>query len=354
MPTTKPCAWHNVYLNFKRHAAQKAENLLLSLLRQLAQGQPSLPSSVKDLYERHGQRGTRPSMAEIGNTLGSVAVLYGQVSIVVDALDESPFEDRNMFLEVVSGLPRDSRVGVLAIPRPEILTHFAEYFEGHSTREIRAVGSDILDYVNRDLESPRRRRLTKHPDLQARISQKVVETADGMYVTQPGTTSFQLLSVSNALIPISRFLLAKLQMDYILSKSTPGDIEDALLDFRRGQEGLDFLYEQAMQRINSQPDGPNKLTTKVLEWIVHAKRPLKTMELREALAIRPGTRELDHKYLPEVDDMVSVSAGLVIIDGESGIIRLVHFHDAGILRADLCDVVPRRRHMSGVRNLPII
>ena len=114
-------------------------------------------------------------------------------------------------------------------------------------------------------------------------------------------------------------------MGYLLSKSTIGDIREALENLRRGQEGLNFLYEEAMQRINNQPDGPKELTTNVLRWIVHAKRPLKTVELRCALAIRLGTRELDHDYMPEVDDMVSYSAGLVTIDEESGIIRLVHF-----------------------------
>ena len=76
-----------------------------------------------------------------------------------------------------------------------------------------------------------------------------------------------------------RFLLAKLQMGYLLSKSTIGDIKEAQANLRRGQEGLNFLYEEAMHRINNHPDGPKELTTNVLRWIVHAKRPLKTVEL---------------------------------------------------------------------------
>ena len=64
---------------------------------------------------------------------------------------------------------------------------------------------------------------------------------------------------------------------------------------------------------------------KLLSWIVHARRPLETTEVQHALAIRPGARGIYVKYLPEVEDMASDSAGLVIIDEESGTIRLVHF-----------------------------
>jgi hypothetical protein len=42
-----------IYCNFQRQDTQNSDNLLSSLLKQLSEGQPSLPSIVKDLYERH-------------------------------------------------------------------------------------------------------------------------------------------------------------------------------------------------------------------------------------------------------------------------------------------------------------
>lgn len=56
-----------------------------------------------------------------------------------------------------------------------------------------------------------------------------------------------------------------------------------------------------------------------------AKRPLTTLELQHALAVEVGESELDEENFPEIEDMVSVCAGLVTVDEECGIIRLVHY-----------------------------
>jgi hypothetical protein len=52
-----------IYCNFRRRDEQRAEDLLASLLKQLAQDQSVLPDSVRDLYRR---------LNEISNTLHSV------------------------------------------------------------------------------------------------------------------------------------------------------------------------------------------------------------------------------------------------------------------------------------------
>jgi hypothetical protein len=49
------------------------------------------------------------------------------------------------------------------------------------------------------------------------------------------------------------------------------------------------------------------------------------LELRHALAIEVGEFALDEENLPEIENMVSVCAGLVTVDKESGIIRLIHY-----------------------------
>jgi ankyrin repeat protein len=114
-------------------------------------------------------------------------------------------------------------------------------------------------------------------------------------------------------------------MDSLSSKKTPGDIRKALKSMPRGIKGLETLYNQAMERIYSQDEDSQELAKKVLSWITHAKRPLKTSELQHALAVEVGTTELDEDFLPEVDDMVSVCAGLVTIDEQGGIVRWIHY-----------------------------
>ncbi|KAJ5469027.1 hypothetical protein N7475_006779 [Penicillium sp. IBT 31633x] len=48
-------------------------------------------------------------------------------------------------------------------------------------------------------------------------------------------------------------------------------------------------------------------------------------ELQHALAVEFKEPELDEENLPEIQDMLSVCAGLVTVDEASGIIRLVHY-----------------------------
>jgi hypothetical protein len=79
-----------------------------------------------------------------------------------------------------------------------------------------------------------------------------------------------------------------------------------------------------MERINGQKLGLRELAKRVLSWITCAKRPLTKLELQHALAIEVGNLELDEENLPQIEDMISVCAGLVTIDQESDIIRLIH------------------------------
>jgi ankyrin repeat protein len=80
-----------------------------------------------------------------------------------------------------------------------------------------------------------------------------------------------------------------------------------------------------MERIKGQKPGFRQLAETVLTWIVCATRPLKTSELQHALAVEVGERELDEDNIPQVEDMVSVCAGLVTVDRESNVVRLVHY-----------------------------
>jgi hypothetical protein len=50
-----------------------------------------------------------------------------------------------------------------------------------------------------------------------------------------------------------------------------------------------------------------------------------TKELCYALAIEPGDKSLNKDNIYEVEDIISVRAGLVTVDEESNIIRLVHY-----------------------------
>jgi hypothetical protein len=100
-------------------------------------------------------------------------------------------------------------------------------------------------------------------------------------------------------------------------------------DVRKALENLpkelDYIYDETMLRISSQDEEDAKLAEKVLSWIFYAFRPLTIIEVQHALAVEPGNMNFDEEALPDEDVLVSVCAGLVTIDQESKIIRLVHY-----------------------------
>jgi ankyrin repeat protein len=80
-----------------------------------------------------------------------------------------------------------------------------------------------------------------------------------------------------------------------------------------------------MERIEGQVKNQEELAKEVLSWIVCAMRPLSILELQHALAIELNEPRLDESNLSDIGDIVSACAGLVTIDKESNIIRLVHY-----------------------------
>lgn len=110
-----------------------------------------------------------------------------------------------------------------------------------------------------------------------------------------------------------------------MDKTTKKEITCALGRLPKGSEELDDAYKEALQRIEFQRQGLRDLAKRVLLWITCARRPLNTLELQHALAVEVGELALDPDNLRDTEVMLSVCAGLVTIDKESGIIRLVHY-----------------------------
>jgi hypothetical protein len=170
-----------IYCNFRRQDEQKINDLLASLLKQLAESQPSLPSTVKELYDRHRTKRTRPSLEEISRSLRAVTTLYSRVFLIVDALDECQVSNscRKSFLSEMFSLQANHRVNLFATSRfiPEITTKF----QGNISFEIRASKEDIGRYLEAHM-----RHLTSFDDwnqqLQDEIKVEISDAVDGMYV----------------------------------------------------------------------------------------------------------------------------------------------------------------------------
>ena len=119
-----------------------------------------------------------------------------------------------------------------------------------------------------------------------------------------------------------RFLLVKLHMDSLLSKMTIRDLRKALKTL---PTGLDETYSHAMDRIDLQDQDPRQLAYRILYWISYTFRPLTVDELRHALGVEPDEPDFDEENLVDEEDLIAVCAGLVTMEPESRIVRMVHY-----------------------------
>jgi ankyrin repeat protein len=142
---------------------------------------------------------------------------------------------------------------------------------------------------------------------------------------------FNSLSAVTNLEP--RFLLAKLYLDIVAAKHNVNGIRTALHSLTHATGSCDSSCEDAygrayadiMARIDGSDPDRGAFARDILSWIVCARRPLTELELRHALAVDPGNRgDLDFGNLSSMESILSACAGLVAVDSESGIVRLVH------------------------------
>ena len=105
--------------------------------------------------------------------------------------------------------------------------------------------------------------------------------------------------------------------------------EDNLRDLRKTlqslPEDLSKTYEDALQRINSQDRRKAQRAEQVLLWINFAFEPMRIDQLQHAVAIRLDDKNLGPEALPKEEALIPACCGLVVVDLESRIVRLVHY-----------------------------
>ncbi|UKZ56063.1 hypothetical protein TrVGV298_009889 [Trichoderma virens] len=290
-----------IYFNFKRYNEQTPNSVFLSLLKQVAKQQPCLPDSVKSLHERHAKRNTRPSFEEILETFQEVVNLYTKAFVIIDALDECSTVGhcRETILSEIIACAKRSDLKLFTTSRdiPEI----SDRFKSTLRLEIGATELDIRRYIDG--------RLSKLPPIsvisQSKSLQEEIKTAINNTVNR-------------------MFLLAQLHFDRLIDCITRKAVMKALKDLPTGSGAYDYAYDAAMERINQQSSSRSALAINALSWITHARWPLSVVELQQALAVEIGEDEFDEDNLPQIEDIMSTTIGLVAIDEKSKIIRLVH------------------------------
>ncbi|KAK6340277.1 hypothetical protein TWF730_002041 [Orbilia blumenaviensis] len=292
------------YCNFQRHNEQKIDDILMSLLKQLTQQQISIPDVVQGLYKKCTSRKFRPHTDEIIAAIHSVSKLYTRVFFLIDALDECQVEEgcRTKLLSQVLEFHENLSVNFFLTSRYVADIQEKLNSKGTVALPIRAEDGDIRVFI--DGYMPRFLVRSVDDALKKEIEDTVLGAAGGM------------------------FLLVPLHMDTLAQLPTVGHLELVLKNLPRG---LDATYNQAMGRIEKQGEHIATLAKLILSWATYAKRQLSIGELQEAIATStaieetPGGNELNRKFVPTIETIGSICAGLIVVDAESGIVRLAHY-----------------------------
>lgn len=112
------------------------------------------------------------------------------------------------------------------------------------------------------------------------------------------------------------------QVKNTLSRTFRASVEDV-----HSTNAYSEQYDLAMERITNQPTYTADLARATLAWMTFACRPLTPIELRTAwaIALSEDKTELDPDYLPDMDLLMSICAGLVTVDKEANIVRPAHY-----------------------------
>ncbi|KAF8448612.1 hypothetical protein BDZ91DRAFT_786976 [Kalaharituber pfeilii] len=317
-----------IYCNYKDEAAQTARNLTCSILCSLIRSTSLEP--ILALYNIHNHEGhnTRPTIKELVEVLSQTISQYSQAYIIIDALDELNAASRDDFIGKVRNLVlrfaqnEGTILSLMVTSRNLGLETFQELGlqdnrENCERIEIQASKADITSYIEGQLEDKKRLKLyVKKPEsvatslrvapcpvgLRQQILDAITKKADGM------------------------FLLAKLHIDTLATKTSVKDIRDALKIL---PSGIDATYDAAMQRITAQSDEDRKLAVKILSWITCTKRPITITELQHALATEIGSSKFDPEALTEMTILLSICAGLVVVNQQNvrgnGRTQFVHY-----------------------------
>ncbi|KIM30727.1 hypothetical protein M408DRAFT_269568, partial [Serendipita vermifera MAFF 305830] len=282
-----------VYCNYKEREIQTPANLLSSIVRQFYDGIP-LSENIKSLHRKHIERKTRPTIAEISDLINTEMERFSKIFVIVDALDECSEENqcRAFFFKQLRAL--QSLAHLMITSRPEI-NPTAEFMR----LEIAANKADLARYVDERIStSSRLNNLLLEAEDRKALKNAVVDNADGM------------------------FLLAQIHMTALATATSKWELSQLMENLAKD---LDDAYEKTLERIDSQTIRDRALAWRVLGWVSHALRPLSMRELQEALATEQGATSIGEDALQDPNILASVCAGLIVLDGNTQVVRLVHY-----------------------------
>ncbi|OAL47367.1 ankyrin, partial [Pyrenochaeta sp. DS3sAY3a] len=305
-----------IYLDYADKEAQTLENVLASILKQIALCKKKEGiEEVRRLWCACKIDNRSAEAEALVETLGRMCQHFRQIFVVLDALDECSDELRKLLLKHLQALDdpkwrffltgRSHLSNVL----PKFLSCLQVTVSAHDNDIEKAVLARIQE------EADLSELFDNNPSLEEKVVSKITEMAKGM------------------------FLLVTLMLNSIASSTCESDVEESL---EHMPVDLDQSYERTLKRIEDQDSKKVELSYRILWWLSRARRPLSCDELRQAIAVRDGDRGRNTKKESKKGIMIKACMGLVFIDDTGGF-RLVHFSTQEYLRTHFSELTMKQK-----------
>ena len=265
--------------------------IVASFVGQLAVRLPSMPQELRDLYQSHKKRGTKPTLPELIILLQQICSRFAKVWLLIDALDELDPDSKDVLMYIIEKLTGSARILVTSrlqsVDSKTLEDQTLSCIVSAQSQDIRAVVRDRL--AKAAIAS---RCLREHPKWDKFVEEavrKLDEKANGM------------------------FILVSFQLEMLLRPRTVFEMREAL---EKIPQKLPDFYSLTLDRVRARE---SDLASKALAWLVRRLRPMSAGELSEALAVEHSSTTINSEALIHPDEIMEMCCGLVTIQPDGAL-----------------------------------
>ena len=309
-------------LSFFFTVANKHENVayvLRALLKQLLEQFETVPSAVKNEYENTNGGGLFPSRAVLQRILTASIDEYmhlyaNRLFIVVDAYDEfiniaNQEEERAELRTCLRELCKDKSTRLLITTRSQYTQKLRVSFTSPRVVNIIADLEDLNRFLERQL---RHQGFAK--SLKDHIRKTILEETEKMELND----RWYISKLATTLAELSRFYLAKLQIEHVLAVTDPLAIRGRLKTLPKNAPAA---YQGILNRMTA---GQREFARRILGWVYHSRRALLMSELQEALVVELDQKSIDRSLISPPDYITHICGSLIIHSEETDHVTFSH------------------------------
>ncbi|KAH6870872.1 hypothetical protein BKA70DRAFT_1069663, partial [Coprinopsis sp. MPI-PUGE-AT-0042] len=299
-----------VYIRYSDRADLSVRNILEIIVKQTVERHPDCELIAEKAYARHIREKTQPTESELLELLRQFTEVNAATFYFLDALDEAP--DRIQVDLVLKLASLNARLFVTSRPLESVQ---ARVPDAHCF-PIFAQEGDLDLHINQEIS--RSRDLASFlesadPSLREEIVALVKSKCGGM------------------------FLHASLQLDALCECATAHDIRQTLEEFPLN---IQDVYLQTWNRVLEQRSSHVLMAKAALVWVLNSSRPMTIQELERAIATSPETYKFEPNRLAPGKTLMALCCGLLTLEEESRLVRLVHYTARDSLQGLLQDSFP--------------